>query len=45
MPPASKNYHSWPFKGPLLTAWQKYKPTPDIIARQAAYFRALLRIR
>ena len=45
LPPATKNYHAWPFKGPLLTAWQQYKPTSGIIARQAAYFKALLRIR
>jgi hypothetical protein len=45
MPPGSKNYHQWGFKGPLLTAWHKFKPGPDLIARQAAYFKALLRVR
>lgn len=45
LPPASKNQHSWPFKQPLLAAADRYRPTPDIIARQAAYFKAILRVR
>jgi hypothetical protein len=45
MPPASKNYHQWDVKGPFLTAWHKYKPSQELIARQAAYFKALLRVR
>lgn len=45
LPPASKNQHSWPFKRSLLAAADRYRPTPDIIARQAAYFKALLRVR
>jgi hypothetical protein len=45
LPPASKNQHTWEFKRPLLTAAERYRPTPAIIARQAAYFKALLRVR
>lgn len=45
LPPASKNQHSWPFKRPLLAAADRYRPTPDMIARQATYFKALLRVR
>jgi hypothetical protein len=45
MPPASKNFHQWDFKRPILRDWQAYKPSPQLIARQAAYFKALLRAR
>jgi hypothetical protein len=45
MPPGTKNYHQWAVKGPRLTAWHKYKPSSDIIARQAAFFKALLKVR
>jgi hypothetical protein len=45
LPPASKNQHAWEFKRPWLTAADRYRPTPAIIARQAAYFKALLRVR
>eukprot|EP00775_Hariotina_reticulata_P002314 gene2314-2622_t len=45
LPPASKNQHAWPFKRPLLAMAHYYRPGPEVIARQAAYFQALLRIR
>eukprot|EP00879_Flechtneria_rotunda_P011613 GHRR01012130.1.p1 GENE.GHRR01012130.1~~GHRR01012130.1.p1 ORF type:complete len:951 (+),score=302.30 GHRR01012130.1:707-3559(+) len=45
LPPATKNGHAWSFKRPLLAAAEKYRPTPDMIARQAAYFQALLQVR
>lgn len=45
LPPASKNQHAWDFKRPLLAAADRYRPTPDMIARQSAYFKALLRVR
>lgn len=45
LPPASKNQQAWEFKRPLLTAADRYRPSPAIIARQAAYFKALLRVR
>lgn len=42
---SSKNGGAWPLKRPLLQAWQEYKPSRELIARQSAYFRALLRAR
>jgi hypothetical protein len=45
LPPASKNQQAWEFKRPLLAAADRYGPTPAIISRQAAYFKALLRVR
>jgi hypothetical protein len=45
LPPASKNGHAWPFKRPLLTAADQYRPSPQLIQRSSAYVQALLRVR
>lgn len=45
LPPETKNGGAWDLKRPLLSAAHRYRPGPELIARQAAYFRALLRIR